>query len=335
MSEHFRPSFARPSVVVSKCLGFDACRYNAQTVPDKFVTDLAPYVDYRVVCPEVEIGLGVPREPIRIVAIAEDDLRLMQPATMNDVTEEMRAFTQDYLDAVADQVDGFILKNRSPSCGLSDVKVYSSTKKGRPLQKTQGFFGGAVRDRFSGLAIEDEGRLKNKRLRQHFLTKLFALAQLRQLGNGKAKMADLVQFHAENKYLLMGYDQQTLKEMGQLVANTKTASFEELFGAYRQRFQQALSEPPACGSNINVLMHTIGHLKNQLAPAEKAFFLDTLRRYRAAQIPFSVPLNMMKAYVIRFEEAYLLQQTFFQPFPAALVDLADSGKVPECFLPEG
>lgn len=322
----------KPNVVVSRCLGFDNCRYNGQTIPDPFVDKLEPFVNYTTVCPEVQIGLGVPRDPVRIVA-QDDEKRLMQPATGADVTEAMRAYTADFLAQVGDDVDGFILKNRSPSCGMGDVKVYASTKKGAARGKTAGFFGGPVQERFSHLAIEDEGRLKNQRLRQHFMTKLFALARLRQVRQA-GTMGALVQFHSANKYLLMGYSQKTLREMGPLVANHDKRPFSEVFADYERLFAQALAKPARCPANINVLVHTIGHLKRDLEPREKTFFLDSLDRYRQGKIPFSVPLNMMIAYAIRFEEPYLLQQTFFAPYPDALVEVSNTGKVPECFLSE-
>jgi len=117
-----------PIVVVSKCLGFARCRYNGQTIPDDFVSALEPFVAYRTVCPEVEIGLGVPRESLRVVAV-DGERRLLQPETGRDVTEAMNTFAEDFL-ASLDDVDGFILKNRSPSCGMNDVRVYTSSKRG-------------------------------------------------------------------------------------------------------------------------------------------------------------------------------------------------------------
>jgi uncharacterized protein YbbK (DUF523 family) len=167
--------FVKPQVFISKCLGFAKCRYNGLTIPDEFVTNLKPHVDFHPVCPEVEIGLGIPRDPIRIVSIKKK-LHLVQPATGKDLTEEMTDFSTSFLNSLK-TVDGFLLKNRSPSCGIKDVKVYPGTGKVASIARDSGFFGAAVLEKFPFSAIEDEGRLKNYRIREHFLTKLFTLAQ--------------------------------------------------------------------------------------------------------------------------------------------------------------
>jgi uncharacterized protein YbbK (DUF523 family) len=169
--------FSKPIIVVSKCLGFDHCRYNGLIINDDFVEKLKAYVEFKPVCPEVEIGLGIPREPIRVVDIG-GDIRLIQPDTGRDLTETMQDFANSFLDSVG-TVDGFILKSRSPSCGIKDVKIYSGTKNdSMVLEKSGGFFGKAVIEKFPYLAIEDEGRLKNFRIREHFLTKLYHFDKL-------------------------------------------------------------------------------------------------------------------------------------------------------------
>lgn len=134
--------FAKPTIVVSKCLEFDACRYNGEMIPDATIRNLQPFVTFIPVCPEVEIGLGTPRETIRIVE--ENGVnRLVQPSTREDVTEKMERFSNDFLHTISD-VDGFILKNRSPSCGTRDVKIYSGFEKAPAKGKGPGLFGGAV-----------------------------------------------------------------------------------------------------------------------------------------------------------------------------------------------
>ena len=141
--------FPKPVVISSKCIEFEACRYNGAVIPSEVVKLLEPHVEFRPVCPEVEIGLGVPRHPIRIIRKGSD-LRLVQPETGKDVTR----FVEKYLDGVKD-TDGFVLKFRSPSCGIKDTKIYSGTEKGASSTRGGGFFGGAVIRRFPGLAVED------------------------------------------------------------------------------------------------------------------------------------------------------------------------------------
>jgi uncharacterized protein YbgA (DUF1722 family)/uncharacterized protein YbbK (DUF523 family) len=315
--------FPRPRVIVSKCIEFEPCRYNGVMIPSPVVEILKDLVEFSPVCPEVEIGLGVPRKPIRIVA-TEGELRLVQPESGRDVTAEMKEFAESYLGTVRD-VDGFILKFRSPSCGMKDVKIHRSIEKAAPVSKGAGFFGGAVTERFSHLAVEDEGRLKNYRIREHFLTKLFTLARFREIKHARM-MAELVRFHTESKFLLMAYSQKELKLMGKIVANPDKRSVEDVLEDYETHLQRALTSAPGYTSSINVLMHAMGYFSRQLSPREKAFFLDSLEDYRARQVPLSVPVGIMKSYVVRFEEQYLMKQRFFEPFPESLITVTDSGK---------
>lgn len=315
--------FTRPEVVVSKCLGFAHCRWNGQTISDDFVALLEPFVTYHQVCPEVEIGLGVPRDPIRVVA-QDDDLYLMQPATGADVSDRMRSFTQEFLDGLP-AIDGFLLKSRSPSCGIKDVKVYPSTEKTGPIGKARGFFGGAVVERFPYLAIEDEGRLRNFTIREHFLTQLFALADFRTVKQAGA-MGALVDFHTRNKYLLMAYNQQVLRRLGRIVANHEQRPAAQVLEDYERHLAEALARAPRFTAHINVLMHTMGYFSGQLTAQEKDLFLEYLEKYRAEHIPLSAAISVMRAWIVRFGDAYLMRQTYFEPYPEPLVEITDSGK---------
>ncbi len=313
----------KPVVVVSRCLEFEPVRYNAQVIPYDFIRELEPFVEYRPVCPELEIGLGVPRDPIRIVTI-DGEARLVQPDTDRDVTVEMREFSDAFLGSL-DVVDGFILKNRSPSCGITDVKIYRGIEPSSSSTRGAGFFGGRVLDLYPGLAIEDEGRLRNYTIREHFLTKLFTLTRFRKLKESGA-MRDLVRFQAENKLLLMAYSQKELRAMGRIVANPEKEPFERVIARYEEHLHAALSRLPRYTSVINVLEHAAGYFKNELKGREKAFYRESLARYRNRQVPISAVSSILRAWIVRFDEEYLLPQTFFMPYPEPLMSLSDSGK---------
>jgi uncharacterized protein YbgA (DUF1722 family)/uncharacterized protein YbbK (DUF523 family) len=319
--------FAKPNVVVSKCLGFEHCRYNGEIIAAPFVQKMVPYVNFIVVCPEVESGLGVPREFLRLVTF-DGEPRLLQPNTGHDHTEQMRSFVVSFLDSLTD-VDGFILKNRSPSCGLNDVKTYASTKKGAAATKGQGMFGGAVMERFPQLAVEDEGRLNNFRIREHFLTRIYTLAAFRAV-KASGAMKNLVWFQAENKLLLMAYSQKELRVMGKLVANPDKRLFDRVIADYEIHLCAALANPPRCGSHVNVLMHALGYFSYDLSSEEKAFFLDELQRYRDGKTPASSPRSILKSWFARFGQEYLERQTYFAPYPEGLLELTDSGKQMAC-----
>jgi uncharacterized protein YbgA (DUF1722 family)/uncharacterized protein YbbK (DUF523 family) len=319
--------FIQPTVVVSKCLGFEHCRYNGEIIAAPFVQKMRPHVNFTVVCPEVESGLGVPREFLRLVTI-DGERRMLQPNTGLDHTEDMRAFTASFLEGLSD-VDGFILKNRSPSCGLNDVKVYAGTEKGAAVTKGRGMFGGAVMERFLNLAIEDEGRLKNFRIREHFLTRVFTLAAFRAV-KASGAVKDLVWFQAENKLLLMAYSQKELRALGQIVANPDRRPFDQVVADYETHLHAALARPPTCGAHVNVLMHALGYFSYDLSREEKAFFLDELQRYRDGKTPASSPRVVLKSWFARFGQEYLERQTYFAPYPEDLLELTDSGKQMAC-----
>jgi len=314
---------ARPQIVVSKCLGFAHCRYNGLTISSDAVDAMLPHVSFVPVCPEVEVGLGVPRDPLRIVRQNAVD-RLLQPNSGRDATEEMRAFAKSFLGALT-AVDGFILKGRSPSCGITDAKVYPRPDKAPALGRAPGMFGREVLERFSELAVEDEGRLTNFRIREHFLTKAYALAAFRHV-QASGEMKELVSFQARNKLLLMSYSQTGLKVLGQIVANPKHKSWDELCAAYRVELLSALARPPKRPAAINAAQHAFGYVSKQLTKGERSYFLDVLGRYREGKAPLSVVTGILGAWVTRFDVEYLAQQTFFSPYPEGLVEISDSGK---------
>jgi len=315
--------FARPRLVASRCLGFEACRWNGETVRDPIVELLRRFVDFTTVCPEMEIGLGCPREPIRL-ALIRGRTRLIQPATGRDVTEEMQAFASRRL-AQLGGVDGFLLKSRSPSCGIKDVKVYPGPERSAAIGKSAGLFGQAVREAFPRLPIEDESRLADWRIRDWFLTRIFIQADFR-IAAGEGSMGGLVRFHSANKLLLMAASQRALKELGNLVANRDRRPAREVFSEYGLLLGEALERPPRRTGMINVLMHALGHASKAMAPAERRNFLAQLERYRNERVPASVPIEIMRGLAMRVESEYLIGQTIFAPYPEGLMLVTDSGK---------
>jgi uncharacterized protein YbgA (DUF1722 family)/uncharacterized protein YbbK (DUF523 family) len=319
-------NYEKPKVVVSKCLGFSPCRYNGQTIPDKFVSRLKEFVEYTTVCPEVEIGLGIPRTPIRLVSV-KNEIILYQPTSGKVYTEEMNSYSAEFLENLED-VDGFILKGRSPSCGIKDVKIYLGIEKAIGSTKGAGIFATQVKNKYPHLAIEEEGRLTNFRIREHFLTKLYIMFKLRKVATTKS-MAEIVKFQAENKYLLMAYNQKEQKLLGRIVANHDKQPFHLLIEDYRNHLGAAFARIPRYGNYINSMMHIFGYFSESLSSKEKQFVLDTFEKYKNGKMPLSVPMNLLKSYVIKYEQAYLLEQSIWSPFPEELMDISDTGKIPD------
>jgi len=215
----------RPKVVISRCIEYENVRWNAQIVRSEFVEALIPHVEAITICPEVGIGLGVPRETLRLVKTGSS-VRLIQPTTGEDYTEKMFEFIGDFLSDLA-EVDGYILKSRSPTSGLRGVKIYPSIGKVPHIERGSGIFGGIVKERFGHLALEDEGRLRNGKIREHFLRKLYTLARFRE-ARSWGTFQSLLRFHTENK-LLRARREKNMREMG-LVPSTQVLS-QKIFPA--------------------------------------------------------------------------------------------------------
>jgi uncharacterized protein YbgA (DUF1722 family)/uncharacterized protein YbbK (DUF523 family) len=317
--------FNKPKIIISKCLGFEACYYNGQIFNIDFLKKLDKYVEYHPVCPEVEIGLGVPRQTIRIVYDKENDkLRLVQPRTKKDLTQKMNNFSKGFLTQF-DYVDGFIFKEGSPSCGNKDIKVYSGIE-GQVIHKNGvGFFAKEALENYSKTAVETSGRLNNLIIREQFLTEIFLRARFRKVKESKKKK-DLVKFHANNKYLFMAYNQNILKEMGKITANHDKNDIDDVLSKYGAKLNLIIKDYPNYKSIINVLNHIFGYFKKDLSDSEKQFFLDIIEKYRNNKVPLSVPVYLLRSWIIEYDVDYLKDQTFINPFPEDLIDLTDSGK---------
>ncbi|MGM0443642.1 MAG: YbgA family protein [Fibrobacterota bacterium] len=315
--------FPKPRIIISKCLGFAACRYNGENLHNKLVKTLAPFVEYVPVCPEVESGLPVPRDPIRVVE--KDGARtLYQPAREADVSPGMQDFLQSYFNTLT-APEGFLLKNRSPSCGFKDVKIYQDFNPQARSTRGAGFFGTEVIARYPDHPVEDEGRLKNFTIREHYLTQIFTLARFREVAR-RESMKDLVAFHSKNKYLLMALDQKRMRTLGKITANHEDHPLQEVLSSYEKELLKALRNTPTPNQWINVIEHALGGFSDKLSDAERLFFVRTIEEYRDERIPLSVLIKLVETDAVRFEIDYLLNQSFLRPFPEELVEITDSGK---------
>ena len=288
-------------------------------IPSDHVALMKPFVRFIPVCPEVEIGLGIPRSAIRIVRTGDGD-RLIQPSTGEDVTDSMNRFCGSFLDNLP-LVDGFILKNKSPTSGIGNVNIYPSAEKSAPIEKGPGFFGGMVLDRYPLYPVEDEGRIRNQRIRDHFLTRIFLLADFRKVKE-KGTLFSLSRFHGENKLLLMGYSQRGMEELGKIAANSGNEPSNECIDRYFSQLLQSTRLPVRYTSQINVLLHSIGYLSEQLSTEEKAFFLDQVEGYRKGRLALSSLRIILQAWLLRDGPDALRDQTWFAPYPDDLMILA-------------
>ena len=311
-------AWPRPRLVVSACLGFAAVRYSGELIPDKVVAALKAHVDFVPVCPEVEIGLGVPRPTVRLVR-GEDGPRMVQPKTGEDLTERMRAFSRAFLSGLG-EVEGFILKNRSPTCALKDAKVYAYADQGGAVGHGPGLFAQAVMAAFPLLPKEDEGRLTSARIRAQFFTRIFGLARLRRLRD----LGELMAFHARYKLLLMAYNQKETRALGRLLGEARGKAFQEVLRAYEAGFLRATEKPYRLGAMADALLHAFGHFKKDLSAREKAHFLDLLLDFREERAPLEAPLALLHSWALRFGQEYIEAQALLMPYPKPLMDLKSS-----------
>lgn len=289
-------------------------------ISSDFVKQLKSFVEFLPVCPEYEIGLGVPRDPIRIISV-DGDLKLIQPSTNKDVTLDMVDFSNSFLNKLP-EIEGFILKSKSPSCGIGDVKIHTVKGPQPKNPKGSGFFGQAVLEKYPNLAIEEEGRLTNYIIKQHFLTKIYALRRFSEIKKSKSKK-ELVEYQTYNKLLFGAYNQKEAKEMGRIVGNIEKLPVENVFLNYEAHLYALFLKPPKCPPNINILLHGFGYISHNLNKKEKEFFFQSIDKYRKGQVSLSVPTNILKSWVLRFDEKYLENQSFFEPYPQELLSIDD------------
>jgi len=306
----------KPRIVVSSCLGFEACRYNAQLAKNEFTALLEPYVEFIKVCPEADIGLGTPRKPVRLIQQGETEVQMVQPATGANVTDTMQTYIENQRNTFTD-IDGFLLKSRSPSCGPFRVKIYVDDEKGSASELGVGLYAEGMNKAFPHAAMEDEGRMFDFQLREAFLMRIFSLARLREL-EANPSLSAITKFHASHKLLLMCYHQDWMRKCGRIASNSDGLSLEELMQTYASTFRETLAIGPKQSNIINALHHGYGWISEHLSPAEKALFLEAVEEYRDERVSLATLQLLLKSHLARLQHVYLGSQVFLAPYPSAL-----------------
>jgi uncharacterized protein YbgA (DUF1722 family)/uncharacterized protein YbbK (DUF523 family) len=307
----------RIRIGVSACLLGSKVRFDGQHKRDAFLTDeLGPLVEWVSVCPEVEVGMGVPREAVRLVGDQPGaGPRMLGLTTGADWTSRMNRFSESRVRALAsEQLCGFVLKSKSPSCGMARVKIYADPEARTPAHaRGAGLFATALARGFPNLPIEEEGRLQDSRLRENFVERVFAYARLRDFWSGRWTVGGLIDFHAAHKMALLAHSTDGYRALGRLVARAKALGRAELRERYEAGFMTTLSKPTTPGRHANVLMHLAGHLKGQLDAGDKQELLGLIEEQRQGRLPLVVPLTLMAHHARRHGAAYLLGQTYLNP----------------------
>ena len=309
----------QPRVGISQCLLGDEVRYDGGHKRDVFLTDvLAPFVEWMPVCPEVEAGLGTPREAMHLAG-DPDSPRLLTIRSKVDHTDLLKAFSQRRAQELRmHDLDGYIFKKNSPSCGVHRVKVY--TEKGHPGKQGTGIFSAALQEAFPLLPVEEEGRLNDSPIRENFIERIFCYRRWKtQVQQKRISRGTIVQFHTRHKYLLLTHSRSHYHELGRLVAKAGQYTPSDLTTRYGTVFMDALKTKATVRKHVNVLQHLAGHFKKQLSTIERAELQETIQDYHRYLTPLTVPLTLIKHYVRILAVPYLLDQVYLNPHPKELM----------------
>ncbi len=303
---------------VSTCLLGENVRFDAGHARDRFVTDtLGQWIEFVPVCPEVEIGMTIPRPAIRLVDEG-NGVQLIAPSTGEEFTDQMHSYSAKRVAELQKlDLDGYILKKGSPSCGMERIKTYT---KGMPSRTKQaGLFAEALMKLWPALPVEEDGRLNDPALRENFIERVFSRNRWRGLVGTGLTRRRLVEFHTAHKLLIRAHNESSYRRLGTLVGNAGKISDSELFAAYEDEFQKALSTKATTKRHVNVLQHAMGYLKNLLGPIEKRELLSSIEDFRLGLLPLIVPLSLLRYNVRRHEIEYLAGQLYFDPHPKELM----------------
>jgi uncharacterized protein YbgA (DUF1722 family)/uncharacterized protein YbbK (DUF523 family) len=305
-------------VGISGCLLGHEVRYDGGHKRDPFLTDtLGRFVEWVPFCPEVELGLGIPREPIRLEGNPAAP-RLVATRSGADLTAAMTRLARARAEHLA-RLDlvGYVLKKDSPSCGMDRVRVHGAS--GRPARRGTGLFARALMERLPLLPVEEEGRLNDPGLRENFIERLFAHARWKGALAAGMTRGRLVAFHTAHELLLLAHDPAAYRRLGPLVANAKRRPLAAVVADYGAGFMRALRARATPGRHANVLEHMLGHFSDRLTPGEREELVGAIEDHRRRIVPLVVPLTLVKHHVRRLAIESLAGQTYLDPHPKELM----------------
>jgi uncharacterized protein YbgA (DUF1722 family)/uncharacterized protein YbbK (DUF523 family) len=304
---------------ISSCLLGEKVRFDGNHKRDASLVEvLGRHVTWVPVCPEVEMGLGVPRETMRLEQHGHE-IRMVTPKTGEDHTERLRIFAEQRPAALSqERLCGYILKKDSPSCGMERVRLYPNNNV--PNRSGQGLFAAALMQRFPHLPVEEEGRLHDPRLRENFVTQMFAYQRWGQMAEQKITRAGLLQFHARHKFLLVAHSQIGTRRVGRILAHPEQFADAQVWAsAYLDGFTEVMRRTPTRRGHTNVLQHLAGYVSAHLDGDEREELTEMIDQYRRGLLPLIVPVTLIRHYVRKFQVPYLLDQVYLSPHPHELM----------------
>lgn len=305
-------------VGISSCLMGENVRYNGGNKRLDFAVDeLARYIDFQMICPEMAIGLGTPRPTIRLVR-QENQVQLrFSEDNGEDLTKRMEEFSKQKIASLGD-LCGYIVCAKSPSCGMERIKIYNEKNEGFQSNGV-GLFTKQLLEMMPWLPVEENGRLNDAALKENFIERVFALHELNALRESGLTRAKLIGFHSRYKYTLLAHSQPKYRELGLFVANIADwGSLEDYFIAYRNQFMSLLACCATKTNHTNTLMHIQGYFKKKLTLRQKEELTQLIALYRQGVQPLLAPITLLKHYLAEYPDEYLAQQSYFNPYPEAL-----------------
>jgi uncharacterized protein YbgA (DUF1722 family)/uncharacterized protein YbbK (DUF523 family) len=313
---------------VSSCLLGQEVRFDGGHKRNDFLTGtLGDFVEFVAVCPEVDIGLGIPRESLRLVRDDSGAVRMVANKSGADLTDTMSTYAERRAAALErGDLSGYVLKKDSPSCGMERVRIYGGS--GMPMRDGRGLFAEALIRRLPNLPVEEEGRLNDPSLRENFIERVFAYHRMRALfaarstrstRNMRWTVGALVAFHTAHKLTLMAHSPRAYAELGRLVAGAKRVERAELRERYSAEFMAALKKLATPARHVNVMQHIAGYLRERCDSDSRRELMEVIEEYRRAMVPLVVPLTLIRHWVRRFDVAYLKGQTYLEPHPRELM----------------
>ena len=308
----------RIPVGVSSCLLGQPVRFDGGHKFHAYINRrLADFFEFKPVCPEVAIGLGTPRPPIRLVNTGDGVRVRGVKDPEQDVTEQLADYGRQMADRL-DDVCGYIFKSRSPSCGMERVKTYHET--GMPGRSDgTGAYAGAFMQARPNLPVEEEGRLNDPDLRDNFIERVFTWFRWQQLKQHGMTPASLVDFHTRQKLSVMAHNQAAYRRLGQLVASAGKRGFDKRVLAYEDEMMTAMKRIATRKSHSNVLQHLQGYFSRELPGGDRAELSGLIDDYRTGLVPLAVPLTLIRHHLRHFPNDWAMQQTYLEPYPRELL----------------
>ena len=309
---------SKPKLGISACLLGQKVRFDGGHKREQFLTDVfGQFVEWMPICPEFEVGMGVPRESVRLVGNLANPSMIAERSG-KDWTDAMHRFAAKRLRDIAEQnLAGYVFKKSSPSCGMERVRVYNP--KGMAERQGRGLFAAALMKQWPLLPAEEEGRLNDLKLRENFIERVFAYHRWLQASAQRKSPGSLVLFHTRHKYLLLAHSQRHYRQLGSLVAAAKQKSLTALYDEYGRIFMKALAVHATEKTHANVLDHMMGYFSKQLTAPERQELVQLIGDFRAHLIPLIAPITMMRHYVKKYQVEYLHGQLYLEPNPKELM----------------